>query len=138
MSDFRTDNIFLSFSPTIEAVASLSDISYPQTIRPEDTPILVGVEAVREKGAAADAPQVATRYNITFPGSNYLRLAVKVDESAPSISQEVLAKYRRGVPVKVEGFYCGMFTNKDGGLTPYYKAQRVTPIKVQTQAPTGK
>lgn len=133
MSDFRADNIFQAFSPTIEAVACMSDISYPTTIRPEDTPILVGVEAVREKGAPATAPQLASRYNIVFPGSDFLRLSIKVDEPAPSISTDVLAKYRRGVPVQVEGFRCGLFPNKDGGLVPYYKAQRVLPIKMQTQ-----
>lgn len=133
MSDFRADNIFLAFSPTIEAVACMTDISYPTTIRPEDTPILVGVEAIREKGAPATAPQLASRYNIVCPGSDFLRLSIKVDEPAPSISAEVLAKYRRGVPVQIEGFRCGLFPSKDGGLTPYYKAQRITPIKVQPQ-----
>ena len=134
MSDFKSDNIFLTYSPPIEAVANLSEISYPKTIRPEDVPILVGVEAIREKGAPATAPQLASRYNIVFPGSDFLRLSIKVDEPAPSISADVLSKYRRGVPVQIEGFRCGLFASKDGGLTPYYKAQSVIPIKAQTQA----
>ena len=138
MPDFHADNIFLNLSPTIEAIASLSDISYPQTIRPEDTPILVGVEAIREKGAPATAPQTGSRYNVVFPGSNVLRLSIKVEETTPSILPDVLAKYRRGVPVQIEGFRCGLFSSKDGGLTPYYKAQRITPIKVQSQTqPAG-
>lgn len=137
MSDFKSDNIFQRISIPIECISCISDISWPEVIRPENTPLLTGVEAVREKGAPATAPQIATRYNLVFPGSDYLRLSVKVDESAPSVTPEVLKRYPRGLPVQVQGFYCGTFLTKDGGVMPYYKADCIVPMQSQPNRPNS-
>lgn len=131
MSNFKPDNPFLRLNLNIEALSCLSAITGPEAMRPENVPLLTETEAVREKGAPADAPQIATRYNVVFPGSDYMRLSIKVDEAAPSIAPEVLKKYPRGIPVQVKGFFSGVFLTKDGGAMPYFKAERVTPMQTQ-------
>lgn len=133
MPNFKPDNPFLRLNLSLEALSCLSAITYPDVMRPENVPLLTEVEAVREKGAPPNAPQIATRYNIVFPGSEYLRLTFKVDESAPSIAPEVLKKYPRGIPVQVHGFSPWVFLTKDGGAIPYYKAEKIVPIQPQGQ-----
>jgi len=137
MSDFKSDNIFQRIRIPLEALCCVSAITWPDAIRPENAPLLTEVEEVREKGASANAPQIATRYNLVFPGSDYMRLSVKVEETAPSIALEMLKKYPRGVPVNVQGFYCGAFITKDGGAMPYYKAERITPMQTHPNRPNG-
>lgn len=133
MSNFTSDNFLLSLNPTLTDLCNLPAMKSQSTsIRPEHMPLLVGVEAVREKGAPADAQQIATRYCLVFPGSNYLRVTVKVEERAPSITQEVLEKYPGGIRVQIQGFYAGAFLTKDGGAMPFFKAERVIPIQPQT------
>lgn len=133
MSNFKPDNPFLRLDLSIEALSCLSAITCPETMRPENVPLLTDVEAVREKGTPASAPQIASRYNVVFPGSDYLRLTIKVEEAAPSITPEVLKRYPRGIPVQVQGFFSGAFLTKDGGAMPYFKAERVTPMQTQGQ-----
>lgn len=133
MSNFKPDNPFLRLGLSIEALSCLSAITCPEVMRPENVPLLTEVEAVREKGAPANAPQIASRYNVVLPGSDYLRLSIKVDEAAPSITPEVLKKYPRGIPVNVLGFFSGAFLTKDGGAMPYFKAEKIVPMQTQGQ-----
>ena len=131
MSNFHADNPFLRMNLSLEALTCLSEVTYSEAIRPENAPLLTEVEAVREKGAPPNAPQIASRYNVVFPGSDYLRLSIKVDEAVPSIAPEVLKKYPRGIPVHVQGFFCGAFLTKDGGAMPYFKAEKIIPMQAQ-------
>lgn len=133
MSNFKPDNPFLRLDLSIEALSCLSAITCPEAMRPENVPLLTEVEAVREKGAPVNAPQIATRYNVVFPGSDYMRLSIKVDEAAPSITPEVLKRYPRGIPVQVQGFFSGAFLTKDGGAMPYFKAEKIVPMPTQGQ-----
>lgn len=134
MSNFKPDNPFLRLDLSIGALSCLSAITCPEAMRSENVPLLTEVEAVREKGAPIGAPQIASRYNIVFPGSDYLRISIKVDEAAPSIAPEVLKKYPRGIPVQVQGFFSGAFLTKDGGAMPYFKAEKIVPIQTPVQA----
>lgn len=133
MSNFKPDNPYLRMDLSLASLSCLSAITYPEAVRPDNTPLLTEVEAVREKGAPVNAPQIATRYNVVFPGSDYMRLSIKVDEAAPSITPDVLKKYPRGIPVHVQGFFSGAFLTKDGGAMAYFKAERVTPMQTQGQ-----
>lgn len=128
---FQSDNILTQFCPTLAALCCFSAIRFPETIRPEHAPLLVGVDAVREKGALPSAPQIATRYNLILPGSNYSRISVKVEERAPSVTQEALERCPSGVRVNIEGFTSGAFLTNDGGARPYFKATKITPIQTQ-------
>lgn len=128
---FQSDNVLLQFPLTLENLCSLLELRGPTTIRPEHLPLLVGIEAVRDKNAPPSAPQIATRYNLIFPGSNYLRLSVKVEESMPSVTPELLQKYPGGIRVQIDGFVSGAFLTNDGGARPYFKATRIVPIQVQ-------
>lgn len=103
MANFKPDNPYQQLELSIEALACLSAVTWPESIRPENIPLLTDVEAIRDKGAPATAPQVASRYNLVFPGSDYMRLSIKVEESAPSIAPELVHKYPRGIPVQVQG-----------------------------------
>jgi len=136
MENFQPDNIFLNFRLSFAAVCCLSGINLPDTVRPDHLPLVVGAEAVRDKNAPPNSPHTATRYHLIFPGSNYLRLPVKVDESAPSITPEVLGKHPGGIRVNVEGFTGGAFLTNDGGARPYFKAVRITPVTTQTTQTT--
>lgn len=129
MSNFLQDNVLLQFPLTLENLCALSELRGPTTIRPEHMPLLVGVEPVRDKNAPPNMPQIASRYNIIFPGSNYLRLAVKVEETMPSVTQELLEKYPGGIRVNMQGFVGGTFLTNDGGARPYFKAAKITPMQ---------
>lgn len=133
MPNFKPDNPFLHLDLSVEALSCLSAITCLEAMRPENVPLLTEVEAVREKGAPIGAPQVASRYCVVFPGSDYLRISIKVDEAAPSISPELLKKYPRGIPVQVQGFFSGTFLTKDGGAMPYFKAGKIVPMQTQGQ-----
>lgn len=130
MSNFRADNPFQRLDLSFEALSCLSEIAFPETIRPENTPLLLEVEPVREKGSPTTAPQIATRYNLVFPGSGFMRLSVKVEETLPSVAPEMVEKYR-GIPVQVQGFSCWIAVTKDGGAIPYFRAEKIMPMKVQ-------
>ena len=129
MPNFQSDNVFLQFPLTFENLCALSELKGPTTVRPENMPLLVGVESVRDKNAPPNAPQSASRYNLIFPGSNYLRLSVKVEETIPSVTQEVLEKYPNGIRVSIDGFSSGAFLTNDGGARPYFKATRIVPAQ---------
>lgn len=133
---FISDNVFLRLNLTLADLSCMSAISGPTTIRPENAPLLVGVEAVRERNAPVDAPPTATRYNLVFPGSGFMRVSVKVDEAVPSIAQATIDKYGGAIRVNIDGFTSGSFETDDGGARPYFKAARITPM--QTQAQPGK
>lgn len=126
--DFRADNPLLRVKLDFAALCNLSALKGDEPVKPEQLPLLTGVEAVREKTAPANSPQTASRYNLVFPGSGFLRISVKVDEPAPSITQETIEKYGGAIRINVEGFSSGVFEVDGGGARPYFKAVRVTPV----------
>ncbi len=128
---FQADNPLLRLNLPLSALCSIDTLNQEATIKPELAPFLIGVEAQRERGAAADAPQIATRYFLVFPGSGFMRIAVKVAEPAPSITQEAILKSGGIVRVKIEGFQSGVFSDDNGGARPYFKAARIVPIQTQ-------
>ncbi len=130
---FSPDNVFLRLNLTLPDLSCMGAISGPTTMRPENTPLLVGVEPVRERNAPANSPQTATRYNLVFPGSGFMRVSVKVDEVTPSVTQAIIDKYGGAIPVNIEGFASGSFETDDGGARPYFKAARITPVQAPAQ-----
>lgn len=88
---------------------------------------MISVETVRDRNAPVDSSQIASRYNLVFPGSGFLRISVKVEESVPSITQEVIEKYGGAIRVNLEGFTSGTF-EVDGGARAYFKATKITPV----------
>lgn len=131
-SKFQADNVLLRLNLSLPDLCCLSAISGPTTIRPENAPLLVGVEAVKERNAPINAPQIATRYNLVFPGSGFMRVSIKVDEKTPSISQEVIDKYGGAIHVSIEGFSSGAFETDDGGARFFCKATKIMPITTQS------
>ena len=125
---FNTDNPLTQVPLTLATLCNLSAVAFPTEIRPEHMPLLAAVEPVRERNAPANAPQIATRYILVLPGSGFMRIAVKVDETTPSITPETLAKYSNGIRVNVDGFVHGTMETKDGGIRSYFKATRISPI----------
>lgn len=128
MAFFQVDNPLLRLNLTLEDLANLRMLKGATAVAPEHIPLLTGVEPVREKNAPVGAPQTASRYNLVFPGSGFLRIAVKVEERAPSISQEVIDKYGGAIRVTIEGFTSGTFETDDGGARPYFKAAKIAPL----------
>lgn len=126
--DFKPDNPLLRIKLNFADLCNLSAIKGSETVRSEHFPILTGVEAVREKSASSNSPQIASRYNLVLPGSGFLRISVKVEEPAPSITQETLEKYGGAIRVNAEGFSSGVFEVDGGGARPYFKAARITPV----------
>lgn len=133
-SSFQADNPLLLLKLPLSALCAIDTLNVETAIKPEIAPFLIGVEAQRERGAAADTPQIATRYFLVFPGSGFMRIAVKVAEPAPSITQEAILKSGGIVRVKIEGFQSGVFADDNGGARAYFKAARITPV----QAPPNK
>ena len=129
---FQADNPLTRISLTLSDLCCIHSVKGPAEVRPEHEPLLTGVEAVRDRNAPANLPQTASRYFLVFPGSQFMRVAVKVDETAPSITQEVIEKYGGVIRVKIEGFSSGVFEVDGGGARPYFKASRITPISAQT------
>lgn len=131
--NISTDNPFLSIPLTLPVLCNLSALA-PKggTIPPEHEPFLIGVEEVRGKGAPDTAPPEAIRYYLTFPGSSFLRISVKVEETAASITQNELNAQGGLVKVRIEGFESGSFLTDGGGARPYFKAKKITPIGSST------
>jgi len=129
MSAFKADNPLEKINFSLADLCNIGSVKGPTEIRPEHAPLLAGVEAVRERNAPANAPQTASRYLLVFPGSGFMRVAVKVDEAAPSITQETIAKCGGVVRVNIEGFVSGTFETDGGGVRPYFKATKITPVQ---------
>lgn len=130
---FQADNPLLKIKLPLSALCSIDTLNQETPIKPELAPFLIGVEAQRERGASADAPQIASRYFLVFPGSGFLRIAVKVVETAPSITQEAILKSGGIVRVKIDGFQGGVFADDNGGARAYFKAEHITPVQTQGQ-----
>lgn len=128
MLDFRADNPLLRIKLGLPDLCCLGNVKGPSTIKPEQMPYLTSVEAVKDKNAPANAPQMATRYNLVFPSSGFLRISVKVEEEAATITQEVIDKYGGAIRVSIENFVGGTFETDGGGARPYFKATKITPI----------
>lgn len=124
----NTDNPLARIPLPLNALCNISAVKWPDELRPEHMPLLAAVEPVRDRNAPVNAPQIATRYTLVFPGSGFMRIAVKVEEPAPSVTQETLDKCGGVIRVNVDGFQSGVLETKDGGLRPYFKAARIVPI----------
>lgn len=126
---FQTDNPLTRISLTLSDLCCIGSMKGLAEIRPEHAPLLIGVEAVRERNAPANSPQTASRYLLVFPGSGFMRVAVKVDETVPSITQDTIEKCGGMVRVKIEGFSSGAFEVDGGGARPYFKATQIAPMQ---------
>lgn len=129
MAAFQPDNPFLRVNLSFADLCCLNSLKGDAEIRPEHYPLLTGVEAVRERNAPVNSPQIASRYHLVFPGSGFMRIAIKVDEPTPSISAEMIEKRGGMLRVSIEGFSGGVFEVEGGGARPYFKATRVTPVQ---------
>lgn len=124
-----TDNPLLSIAFTLEMLANLGALNVPKGPIPASLmPLLIGVEEVRKKGIPLKEPPEAIRYILVFPGSQFLKIAVKVEETTPSITPAELAARGGFVKVSVEGFKSGNLPTDDGGARPYFKATKIVPI----------
>lgn len=123
----QTDNIYSFFPVSFNTLCNTGAATVTGPIRPEHTPLLIGVEPVKGKDAPENAPPIAIRYILAFPGSNFMRVPVKVAEATPSITPEQLAERGGAVKVVVEGFDGGSFPTDGGGVRPYFKATKITP-----------
>ena len=122
----QTDNPFLALSLPLSTLCNISAVSVESPIPPQFAPFLIGVEEVRSKDAPPASPPEAIRYILAFPGSGFMRIPVKVDESRPSITPEELTA-RGPAKAVVEGFSSGAFLTNDGGARPYFKAKKIIP-----------
>lgn len=127
--NINADNPLLFIPMTFETLCNLSSL-VPKAgpIRPEHEPVLIAVEDVRSKGLPETAPPEAIRYILLLPGSMSMRIPVKVNEAAPSITQAELIAQGGQVKVKIDGFESGCFLTNDGGARPYVKAKKIVPI----------
>lgn len=133
MNDFDqikipSDNPLSFVHMSLRALSCMRDMEATGPIRPEHQPHIAGVELVRERGAAETDPPTAVRYILVFPGSGFMRVAVKVAETKPSITPEQLAAQGGSVLAVVEGFTSGSFETEGGGVRPYFKATRIAPV----------
>lgn len=133
MPNIQADNPLFRLKLPLSALCSIDALNIGTAVTPELAPFLIGVEAQRERGAPAGSPQVASRYFLVFPGSGFMRIAVKVVEPAPSISQDDITKRGGIVRVHIEGFESGVFADDNGGARPYFKATKITPMQTQGQ-----
>lgn len=134
---FPADNP-LAFVPlSYEALCHMAAMRVKGPIRPEHQPRITGVELVRDRGAAETDPPTAVRYTLIFPGSGFMRVAVKVNETKPSVTPEQLAEQGGSVPALVEGFTSGSFETEGGGVRPYFKATRIAPAPNPTASAKG-
>lgn len=128
MPDFKADNPLERIKLTLADLCNISSVHGSDSVKPETAPLLTGVELVIDRNAPAGSPPTATRYNLVFPASGFLRCVVKVEETTPSITQEVIDKCGGAVRVNIEGFIGGTFLTNDGGARPYFKATKITPV----------
>lgn len=126
MNIMKTDNILLRVRMTFEQLCGTT--SGP--IKPEQQPLLAAVEPVRERGAAADTPAKAFRYVLVFPGNGFARVAFKVAETSPSITQDQLTARGGMVRVQVEGYEMGVIEGDRGGAVAYFKATSIKPAEL--------
>lgn len=125
---FSTENPLLFVELTLSALCNMSALSVQGPIPPNCEPVLIGVEEVRGKDAPQTTLPDAIRYIFTLPGSKFMRIAVKVVETRPSITQAELDAQGGQARVHIEGFESGCFLTKDGGARPYFKAKKITPV----------
>lgn len=125
LTKFMPDNPLLRLEFSLADLSCFGSVKSNAEIKPENMPFLIGVEAVREKNASESSPQTASRYNLVFPGSGFMRIAVKVEETTPSITSEAIEKCGGIVRVNIEGFTGGVFEVDGGGVRPYFTAPRI-------------
>lgn len=131
-----TDNIFPYIHLTFPDLCKISAMSHNSTIQPEHQPLIVDVEAVPvPKDAPEGTAPTAFRYALAFPGSGFMKLTFKVQETVPSITPEQLAERGGSVRAVVEGFSCGFFEVEGGGTRSYFKATRIAPADKVPPAP---
>ena len=132
-----TDNPFLAMKMSLSTLCNIPALSAETPILPHQAPLLIGVEEVRGKDTPPTSPPEAYRYTLAFPGSGFMRIPIKVEESKPSIMPEEL-EARGPVKVVIEGFTSGCFLTDDGGAKPYFKAQKISPEPVSSPVPATK
>lgn len=134
---YPTDNPLSFVRLSLPALSNMGALEVTGPIPPNHQPRIAGVELVRERGAAETDPPTAVRYTLIFPGSGFMRVAVKVAETKPSITPEQLAEQGGSVLAVVEGFTSGSFETEGGGVRPYFKATRITPAPNPTASAKG-
>ena len=134
---YPTDNPLSFVRLSLPALSNMGALEVTGPILPNHQPRIAGVELFRERGAAETDPPTAVRYTLIFPGSGFMRVAVKVAETKPSITPEQLAEQGGSVLAVVEGFTSGSFEMEGGGVRPYFKATRITPAPNPTASAKG-
>ena len=117
---------------TLADLCNISNVRGPKEIRPEHTPLLTEVESVVERNFKTNTSKTVSRYGLVLPGSNFMRVLIKVDEEKPSVSKEIIDKCGGMIRVSIEGFTYGVI-EENGTARPYMKATRIVPIQTQTQ-----
>ena len=128
---FKSDNPLSRIELTLPALCCIGGVKGPQEIRPDHMPLPTEVESTVERNLKTNVSKVVTRYGLALPGSGLMRVIVKVEEDQPSISPETIAKCGGMVRVAIEGYSYGSFEVDSGGVRPYFKATRISPIQTQ-------
>lgn len=129
MSTFRADNPFERIELTLADLACISRVKGSPEIKPEHAPLLIGVENGTESNDKTGVSKSISRYFLVFPGSSFMKVVIKVEESAPSVTQEVIDQYGGAIRVNIQGFTAGSFETTGGGRRPYFRAARITPVQ---------
>ncbi len=130
-----TDSVFDYIKLTLGDLCDMKHMPHtPGPSRPDFQPLILDVEAAPlPKDTPEGTPPTAYRYALAFPGSGYMKLAFKVQESKPSITAEQLAEKGGAIPANIEGFSFGTFETDNGGIRAYFKATKIAPA---AQVPT--
>jgi len=129
MANFNPENPLGRIDLTLADLCNISRVRGPTEIRPEHQPLLCGVDTATESDKKTGGTKKVSRYHLVFPGSGFLKVDVKVEESAPRITSEIIEKYGGFLRVNIEGFESGSFLTNDGGARPYFRAARITPMQ---------
>lgn len=129
MPNMKADNPFLHLNLTLADLCHLGGLKGPAEIRPEHTPLLISTETTVEHNEKTNVTKTVSRYNVVLPGSGFIKVTIKVEEPAPSITQEAIDKFGGAVRVNVQGFSSGVFETNGGGARPYFRAARITPVQ---------
>ncbi|MBD5099585.1 MAG: hypothetical protein HDT35_08620 [Clostridiales bacterium] len=131
MPNPKTDNPFLRLDLTLADLCYIGGVKGPTEIRPEHAPLLIGTETTVEHNDKTGVSKTVSRYCVVLPGSGFMKVIIKVEEPAPSITQEAIDRFGGAVRVNIQGFSSGSFETNGGGARPYFKAAQVTPIQAQ-------
>ncbi len=125
----KAENPFMHLNLTLADLCHLGGLKGPAEIRPEHAPLLTEVESTVERNSQTGTSKTISKYCLAFPGSKFLKVLVKVEESTPSISQEAIDKCGGAVRVDIRGFTSGTFESNGGGARPYFRATSIVPAQ---------